>query len=351
MPADLYSALLRPLLFRLPADWSHDLARLALRWPVAWRLLAGRWRPDSSLRTELAGIPLASPIGLAPGFDKNGDLLTSLGQLGFGYLVVGSITKEPRKGNPLPRLLRDPGRRSISNSMGLPNQGLRVAVEYLRRAPKSPPVIASVAGFSGSELVDCALAVEPHAAAVEIGLVCPNTTDTERLEELRIFHALVEELSRRKSKPVFIKLPPHHDGVQRHHVVAMVDACLQAGIDGLSLSGTRSVSEPRLAMGKGSLAGRPVFLDTLRIVGDLAERAGGRLAIKAAGGVFTGGDARQILDAGADAVEVYSSFIYRGWDVARRIAAELAELGSLPQRSPNRLGRDRDAVQSGTVGR
>src|SRR5579884_3504518 len=244
-----------------------------------------------------------------------------------------------------------PGRRSISNSMGLPNQGLRVAVEYLRRAPKSPPVIASVAGFSGSELVDCALAVEPHAAAVEIGLVCPNTTDTERLEELRIFHALVEELSRRKSKPVFIKLPPHHDGVQRHHVVAMVDACLQAGIDGLSLSGTRSVSEPRLAMGKGSLAGRPVFLDTLRIVGDLAERAGGRLAIKAAGGVFTGGDARQMLDAGADAVEVYSSFIYRGWDVARRIAAELAELGSLPQRSPNRLGRDRDAVQSGTVGR
>jgi dihydroorotate dehydrogenase (fumarate)/dihydroorotate dehydrogenase len=184
-------------------------------------------------------------------------------------------------------------------------------------------------------------------AAVEIGLVCPNTTATERLEELRIFNSLIGELAQRKSKPVFIKLPPHHDDIQQRHVLAMVDACLESGIEGLSLSGTRSVVEPRLAMGKGSLAGRPVFPDTLRIVAEVADRAGGRIAVKAAGGVFSGRDALEMLQAGADVVEVYSAFIYRGWNVARQISTELAELGTIPRRSPDRFRRDWNAAQNG----
>jgi dihydroorotate dehydrogenase len=126
---------------------------------------------------------------------------------------------------------------------------------------------------------------------------------------------------------VFVKLPPHHDDVRRQQVLAMVDACVQAGLDGVSVSGTRPIDEPRLGMGRGSLAGREVFQDSLRIVRDVAERAQGRLAIKAAGGVFTGRDAYDMLAAGADSVELYSAFIYRGWNVARLIARELlAEL-------------------------
>lgn len=321
---DAYLTVLRPLLFRLSADQAHALARAALRWPPLWRLLAPRLPADRLLRTQLAGIELATPIGLAPGFDKSGELLPSLAELGFGYLVAGSITNEPRPGNPFPRLVRYPDRQSISNSMGLPNPGLRQARAHLAIAPHSVPVMASVAGFSAAELVEATLEIQPHAAAVEIGLVCPNTTETERLEELRTFTALIGELARQASKPVFVKLPPHHDEQQRRHVLAMVDACLEAGIQGLSVSGTRPIMEPRLGMGRGSLAGREVFQDSLRIVGDVAGRAGGRLAIKGAGGVFTGGDAFLMLSAGASAVEVYSAFIYRGWNVARLIAAELA---------------------------
>ncbi|HEX6511736.1 MAG TPA: dihydroorotate dehydrogenase 2 [Chloroflexota bacterium] len=320
---DLYDSMLRPLLFRRPADQAHALARLALRRPGVWRLLAGSAETDPRLRTELAGLPFATPVGLAPGFDKSGELLASLAQLNFGYLMAGSITREPRYGNPFPRLVRYPERRSLANSMGLPNPGLEAATEYLKRAPGSPPVIASVAGFSAAELVDCAREIEPYVAAVEIGLVCPNTTETERLEEMRAFTALVEELGLRKRKPAFIKLPPHHDDARREQVLAMVDVCIQAGIEGVSVSGSRPVVEPRLGVGRGSLAGREVFPDALRIVGEVAERAAGRLAIKGAGGVFTGRDAFEMLAAGADSVEVYSAFIYRGWNVARLIAREL----------------------------
>jgi dihydroorotate dehydrogenase len=333
MPASFsfYESLLRPALFRLSPDTSHDLARAALRLPWLWSVLARNSRVDDPhLTTNLAGIKLINPVGLAPGLDKNAELLPSLRQLGFGYVVVGSITPEPRRGNPFPRLMRYPEDQSIANSMGMPNRGLAEVVRALRPMPPDPtcPVIASVAGFSAEELLRAAQAVAPFVASVEIGLVCPNTTESERMDELRIFTQLVEGLARSVApkRPVFIKLPPHHSDVDLERVNTMLDACMRVGIQGVSLSGTRPVVEPRLGMGKGSLAGRPVFADSLRITRDVADYTRGRLAIKAAGGVSTGADALAMLRAGAQAVELYSAFIYRGWDVAGKINRELAAL-------------------------
>jgi dihydroorotate dehydrogenase len=322
----VYERLLRPLLFRLSADQAHEVARIGLRFPLIWRALTSR-TSDPRLRTDLAGIRLSSPVGLAPGFDKNADLLPALDNLGFGYLVVGSITRQPRFGNPFPRLVRYPDRLAIANSMGLPNHGLDAALEALRSARSlTTPVIASVAGLTADDLLFAARAVEPHVAAVEIGLVCPNTTETERLEERRIFETLAEGLAGSIGKPVFVKLPPFHSPADRDRVLGMVDVCATAGLRGVSLSGTRPVEEPRLGMKRGSLAGRPVFDDSLRIVREVAERSAGRLVLKASGGVFSGADALAMLEAGASAVEVYSAFIYRGWDVAGLIAGELATL-------------------------
>jgi dihydroorotate dehydrogenase (fumarate)/dihydroorotate dehydrogenase len=325
--ARLYESLLRPLLFQLSADRAHDLARFSLRAaPPLWRVLGASARHDDPrLRTRLGDLSLANPFGLAPGFDKNAEMLPSLTQLGFGYLVVGSITREPRFGNPFPRLVRYPERWSIANSMGLPNRGIAEAVRALRRPRPShwPPIIGSVAGFTSDELVDAAAAIEPDVAAVEIGLVCPNTTETERLEELRIFSALAEGLVERIHKPLFIKLPPHHSDVDRERIFRMLDVCMRVGIHGVSLSGTRPVVEPGLGMGRGSLAGRDVFEGSVRIVQDVVGYTRGQLVVRAAGGVFTGGHALRMLEAGASSVEVYSAFIYRGWAVAGDLKREL----------------------------
>jgi len=284
---------------------------------------------DEKLTTELAGLKLSNPVGLAPGFDKNAELLRSLTQLGFGYIVVGSITPLPRDGNPKPRLARYPDRWALSNCMGMPNLGLAAALQRLQSAPASTcPIIASVAGFSRDELFDAAHAVAPHVAAVEIGLVCPNTTEEERMDEMRIFTSLVEALAAEVAprKPVFIKLPPHHTDADRERTFAMLDVCISSGIQGVSVSGTRPIADPRLSMGKGSIAGRPVHGDAVRITRDVAEHARGRLVIKSAGGVFSGADAARLLEAGAATVELYSAFIYRGWDVAGRINRELGAL-------------------------
>jgi dihydroorotate dehydrogenase len=331
----VYSSLLRPLLFRMSADTAHDIGRLALRWRTPWKVLGGNPPDDPRLAMNLGGLALRSPIGLAPGFDKSGDLLPALTELGFGFIVVGSITPQPRQGNPHPRLHRYPDRESVTNCMGMPNVGLAAAVELLGRPRnRACPVIAAVAGTSPDEVIDAAARVEPLVEGVEIGLVCRHSPETFEMAELPSVTAIVDGVGRRKQKPTFVKIPPHHTAAERDRTLAIVDRCIEAGIDGVSLSGTRQIEEPRLSMGMGGLAGRATTDDALRILGDVADRARGRLAIKAAGGVFSGSDAWRFMAAGATAVEVYSAFIYRGPDAGLRIAREL--LVELESRGPVR---------------
>ncbi len=319
----VYSGVLRPLLFRLPADTAHDLGRAALRFRTPWRVLAGG-KPDARLATNLGGLALSSPIGLAPGFDKSGDLVPALSELGFGYLVVGSITAAPRAGNPRPLLVRYPDRESVTNCMGMPNVGIEAAKELLARPRNAGcKVLAAVAGASVEEVVRSAAAVEPYVDGVEVGLVCRHSPETFEMAELPTVTAILEAVGRQKTKPAFVKLPPHHTPAERQRTLAIVDACIANGFDGLSISGTLQISEPLLSTGTGGLAGRATTEDALRILGDVAERAAGRIAIKASGGVFSGADAYRFLQAGATAVELYSAFIYRGPGVARRIAREL----------------------------
>ena len=333
--------LVRPLLFRIPPDRAHDLAKIMLRRQTLWRLLARGATPDPRLQTDLGGLKLASPIGLAPGFDKSGDLVPSLARMGFGYLVVGSITPEPRKGNPTPRLLRYVDRQSLANCMGMPNVGLSEAAKLLARPrPAGVPVIASVAGFSPPELLKSSATIEPHVDAVEIGLVCRHTPETFDMAERSSVADLAQGLALQRTKPVFVKLPPFFNEAERQRSLSIVDIWADAGLSGVSLSGTRQMPEPRLSMGAGGVAGKATTEDALRILDDVAERARGRVAIKASGGVFNGGDAYRFLQAGATAVELYSAFIYRGWGVANAIARELvAELESHGDRSVGDIPR------------
>lgn len=317
-------AFVRPLLFRLSADRSHSLARVALRLPIVWRLL-GRRVSGPRLGSTVGGLALDNPIGLAPGLDKDGQFISSLNNLGFGYLVVGSITKKARPGNPFPRLIRYPKREAIANSMGLPSLGLDAAIANLSRRPwTAAKVIGSVAGFTKDELVECAVAIEPHVDAVEIGLICPNTRPEERLEELQIFTSLTTELAERITKPLFLKLPPYFDDMNRERVMAMLDVCLETSVEGVCIQGNGRTEEPRLGTRQGSLSGRPALPDTLRIVRDVAEHCNGRIAVRASGGIFTGEEALQVLQAGADAVESYTALIYRGWNAASLMCDELA---------------------------
>ena len=322
---DAYRDLIRPLLFALSADRAHDLAHAALRRSLPWRLLGACLPPpDPRLATDLCGIPLRTPVGLAAGFDKDADSVPALSSLGFGYLTLGSIMTEPRPGNPRPRLARVVRRQAVTNALGLPSKGRAYALARLHRLRARPvPLIANVCGFSPEELATATAALQPHVDLVEIGLICPQTGDEGGLGTLATFAALVEALLAVRRVPILIKLPPHRDAATRDLVREMVRLCREGGLDGVTVGGGRPVADRRLAVGRGSISGRPIRGDTLCIVADVAEWSEGRLAIKAGGGAFTGDDVLALLRAGATAVELYSAFIYRGPGVAAALNREL----------------------------
>jgi dihydroorotate dehydrogenase len=325
---DVYQELFRPVLFRLSAERAHSLGRAALRVSSAFRLFdATQPADDPRLATDLAGIRLSNPVGLAPGFEKDGRFLPSLERLGFGYVVAGTITEHRQPGNPRPRLVRYPERRSLVNAMGLPNPGAHAAAAGLASHPvRRTTLLAAVGGASPEAIVAAARVIAPHVSALEVGLVCPNASATERMRERAMVDQLLADLMPWVGRPVFVKLPPHRTPDEQRQIFHIIDACTGAGVAGVSVSGGRRVEEPGIAVGRGNLSGRDTTADALRIVADVAQHARGRLLVRAAGGVFTGDDALEMFRAGATTVEIYTAFVYRGWRAARAITTRLVEL-------------------------
>ena len=324
--ADFYAAL-RPLLFQLSPDRGHALAHAALRFGLPWRMLAaasGLVIADARLRTRFAGVELPNPVGLAAGFDKNCELIASLSCLGFGFITVGSIMPQPRPGNPYPRLVRYPQTESLADSMGVPSRGRDYCVEHLSRFhPHSVPLFANVGGFSADEIATSFAAVEPHVDGVEISLMCPNLKPGEAFDEIALLRDVLARIEGRR-KPAIVRVP--NDTVcSSDRLAELVERCIEAGVEGLKVAGGRAVAELGLGTGQGTLHGRATFETALANVENTARLARGRIAIKGNGGVSSGADAVALLRAGATCVDLYSAFIYQGWDIARRINRELLE--------------------------
>jgi dihydroorotate dehydrogenase len=325
----LYTSLLRPVLFLLSPDRSHALAHAALRSEALWRaisLLGSLSVDHPRLRTNFVGVELPNPVGLAAGFDKDGELVGALSMLGFGFVTVGSIMPEPRYGNPFPRLVRYPEKHSLADSMGVPSKGLEHATRRLAQPTRRRvPVFANIGGFSAAAIADSFSAVEPHVDALEISLMCPNVKPGEHADALRLLAEVLERIAGRR-KPAIVRVP--NDVAKSDDGLAeLVERCVAAGIGGIKIGGGSPVVEPRLGTGRGTLHGRAIFPTALENVERAARLARGRIAIKGNGGVFDASDVLAMLRAGACCVDLYSAFIYEGWGVARKINLDLlAEL-------------------------
>ncbi len=343
---DAYARLLRPFLFRLPPETAQKTADSALSLGVLWKVASAIAPPvEERIAASLGPIRLRSPVGLAAGYDKNCEYLNALSTLGFGYVVGGTVTLDARPGNPKPRMRRIVSQESLVNALGFPGRGLEHAEAKLRAAAESgldAPVMASVSGTEIEDVVTCHGRLEPYAAGIEVNISSPNTRGLRVFQERPALDLLLDEINEIRRKPLFVKLPPYAaspaPGVPesplldraageeaRESFHALIDACIEAGVDGVTVANTRPVPDAGLAMGAGGLSGRPLFQDTLRMVRDTREHAGGRLAINACGGAWTGDDVWDLLTAGADTVQILTAMIYRGPGAARAIGRELAE--------------------------
>ena len=319
-----YSAVGRPLFFALPPETAHRLAGGMLRLPLPWSRI-GRASEDPRLRTAVAGIPLRNPIGLAAGFDKTCSHLDALGELGFGYVVGGTITHEPRAGNAKPRIVRYPSRGSMANAMGLPNPGAEAAASNLVRRPRSMvPRLVSVADETLEDALATFALLEPHADGVELNASCPNVSWGRDRDNETHLRELVGAVRARSAKPIFVKLPPFTTGVERDVVLALASIALEAGVSGLTCSNTRLIGDTRLSAGVGGLSGTALWDRTPSILADVRAATGGSIPINACGGVSTWQDVLACLEAGATTVQIYSALIFQGPAIVGTLARGLA---------------------------
>jgi dihydroorotate dehydrogenase subfamily 2 len=319
---ELYRRLARPVFFALPPEGAHHLAQGLLRLPLPWRRI-GSVPEAEALHTDLAGIPLRNPVGLAAGFDKSSRLVTALGEIGFGYIVTGTVTRDARRGNAKPRIVRRPDELAIVNSMGLPNKGGAYAAHRLMKARRAAPVLVSLADEEVEDVVACLVLLEPLADGIELNVSSPNAPWRKSRDNVEHLGRLLEALAPRRRKPLFVKLPPFRTDEERERALAMARLTADAGMQGLTCTNTIPVEEPRVRKGSGGLSGKPLLADTVRIVEEVRGVTGEALVVNACGGIFTAEDARACLDAGATTVQVYTGMIYRGPQIVREICGGL----------------------------
>ena len=336
--SDWYRSLARPLLFALPPEASHRLAHRLLGLPLPWARLGGA-EADPSLEVTLAGLRLANPIGLAAGFDKTGRHLDALGRIGFGYVVAGTFTRLPRRGNAKPRIVRYRERGSLSNAMGLPNPGAEAAEATLANVRRTVPRLASIADEDLADVLETHALLEPHVDAIELNASCPNVSWGRDRDNEAHLAELLRGLRTRRTKPIFVKLPPFRSAVEREVVLALARIARQGGADALTCSNSLPVTEPRLAAGSGGLSGRELLEGTVENVAAMRAAIDGELPINACGGIAAAADAIACIEAGATTLQLYTGLVYGGPGLVGDLAAGLS-----------RAVRDRPGGLAGMVG-
>lgn len=330
----LYS-LTRPLFFALPPEAAHHAALTALAATPASLMP----RPIVAPRSVM-GLPFANAVGLAAGFDKNGEYIDAFAKLGFGFIEVGTVTPRPQPGNPAPRLFRLPQAGALINRMGFNNQGVDRLVENVRRA-RYRGVLGINIGKNfdtpieraADDYVICLRKVYAHASYVAVNISSPNTQGLRSLQTQEALRTLVSTLKAEqaaladqhgKYAPLAIKIAPDLDDGEIRVVAETlgalkIDAVIATNTT-LSREGVHGLAH---ADETGGLSGRPLKLRADHVLRRLRETLADTVVLIGAGGIANADDARDKRDAGADLVQLYTGLIYRGPALVHEVAQTL----------------------------
>ena len=327
---------LRPLLFALPPEFAHALALNVLKLTASLPA-----QPPSGPPTEAFGLRFPNRVGVAAGLDKDAVAVPGLARLGFGFVEVGTVTPRPQAGNPKPRLFRLHDDRALVNRMGFNSTGVAAVAANLKRARPCVDVPIGVnigknrdtpLASAAEDYQQCLAAVFEVADYIVVNLSSPNTPGLRDLQAPTAARSLLEGLvalrdrlaaqSATKPPPLLAKVAPD---LPPGDLEATASAALEAGAAGIVAVNT-STSRPeslrsRHAVEAGGLSGQPLFQGALAAVRRLRRCIGDTPGLIAVGGIGSGSDARAMIDAGADLVQVYTALVYEGPAFARTLAA------------------------------
>lgn len=292
-------------------------------------------RDDPILATEVAGLTLPNPVGLAPGFDKDAEVFAPMLRAGFGFVECGTVTPLPQAGNPRPRLFRLTEDRAVINRMGFNNQGLEAYAARLARRGQGV-VGANIGANKDSEdrVADYVTGLRRLwglASYFTINISSPNTPGLRALQTKAALEELLGRLADARDAlpdegrvPMFLKVAPDLDAGEAE---AIVEVSVAHGLSGIMVSNT-TVSRPplksRFRDEAGGLSGAPLAALSARMLGEFAAASAGRLALVGVGGIASGADAYARIRAGASAVQLYSALVFEGPGLVTRIKRDLA---------------------------
>jgi len=314
-----------PILARCDPEWAHDTGLSGLNF---LRPLGPIAMPPQGLELSCLGLTFAHPLGLAAGFDKNGDYLDALAGLGFSHIELGTVTPRPQPGNPKPRMFRAPGI-ALVNRMGFNNKGVDHLVERLAHTR-----YRGIRGISigknadtpieraAEDYVACLRKVYAHADYVAVNVSSPNTARLRELQDKdaleRVVGSLLEaraDLSSRHARhvPLLVKIAPDLDATQ---IAALARTVSSLGIDGVIATNT-TTDLSSLGSGwpgerRGGLSGAPLHARSIAAVRALRAELGPRFPIVGVGGIVDAERALATLRAGADLIQIYTGFAIRG---------------------------------------
>ncbi len=336
--------LLKPALFRMDPEKAHHWTlrqfRRSLRVPLLGSTLSSAWKLDSpKLERKLMGLTFPNPVGLAAGFDKNAEHIDLMQRLGFGFIEIGTVTPLAQDGNAQPRLFRLPADEALINRMGFNNAGVEAAVENLK---KSKPGVVIGGNIGKNKITENDRAVDDYLISYKalrnhvdyfvINVSSPNTPglrELQRREPLLRLLSAVQELNQQSStiRPILLKVAPDITDMQREDIAEVL---LQSQMTGLitcnttiSRDGLRTSAESISAMGAGGLSGAPLYDQSLQQLRWFRSALPRDMVIIGVGGINSPERATEMLDAGADLLQIYSALIYEGPALIKSIKRRL----------------------------
>lgn len=318
------------LLSNLDPEKAHNLAMRALKFGFIPKTQGFHAK---SLELSVAGLKFKNPLGLAAGFDKNAEAIKPLLKFGFGFIEVGAVTPLAQNGNPKPRLFRLKEDNAIINRFGFNNDGMHEVSKRLSKRPSNGIVGLNLGANKNSvdRISDFSTVFKACSEFIDFATVNVSSPNTENLRELqsdkelrKLLNGVIAGQDSLKTKvPVFLKIAPDLEQEELKNIALVA---IDTGVDGIIAANT-TISRNNLKSiyqhEKGGLSGAPIFEMSTRVLAQLYSITKGEIPLIGVGGVFTGEQLFQKIQAGASLVQIYSALIYSGFSVTNKILREL----------------------------
>jgi dihydroorotate dehydrogenase len=327
----MYS-ILKQLLFVFPPERAHSLTTTLLKWvlniPGARSLIQTLFvvRNDK-LHRKVMGLHFENPVGLAAGFDKNAAHLHEFKSFGFGFIEIGTVTPKSQPGNPKPRLFRLKKDEALINRMGFNNDGLEAVISKLRKRPQNLIIGGNIGKNkitpneeATQDYLKCFKALFDHVDYFVVNVSSPNTPDLRQLQDKEPLTSLLSELqhennSKENPKPILLKIAPDLNNDQLDDIIEIVS---KTGLSGIIATNTTISREGLMedessvnSIGAGGLSGAPLRKRSTEIIRYIREKDQ-NMTIIGVGGITDAESALEKMKAGADLVQLYTGFIYKG---------------------------------------